>query len=443
MTIVILIIGPPCVGKTTLANGLSERLGLVHVSASSLFRSLEIENRSNERMQLELVLARIRKPDCFSGFILDNFPRSENQAQSLQSFGISVSEVVTCVLDLEASSQDVEARAAVRLVHRDTGLPAPSARSQEPEPETECSGLLAAAARSQEPEAEPENRTLAREPGGDVNMLMRRSGDSPERFRERLLRYAENIHGLRRFFESQSVPVVHLDGTQPRPQLLQRALLGINSSRDRARIDDPRDSFGASQGPVNGPVGQRELLEKLDLSRTWITEVEFKLVGLEEILNSWIRESENSNNWEIVTECKECGCQTTTSRYIGRSCEIDRSVLEEMKDLIQKSIAAIDEGQSIHVYLETKDLSIVGKCCFWFFICCNLNPIAGRLQSRLTKVKTRVSAFEASLSRARIARTATRTNQSVLCEFHRPVQIASRGRGGRSGHDDHDDGNDS
>src|SRR5450759_2042437 len=94
----LIVFGPPGAGKGTQAKRLESVLHLPHVASGDIFRDIRKQNtplahevRSYmdagnyvpDELTIELVLARLRKPDALQGFILDGFPRTEPQAEAL------------------------------------------------------------------------------------------------------------------------------------------------------------------------------------------------------------------------------------------------------------------------------------------------------------------------------------------------------------------------
>lgn len=90
--------GPPGSGKGTQAKRLAELRGWVHISTGDLLRDA-VRNRTPVGLTVEQVMKegrlvsdatvvdiideRLRRPDCARGFILDGFPRTLGQAESL------------------------------------------------------------------------------------------------------------------------------------------------------------------------------------------------------------------------------------------------------------------------------------------------------------------------------------------------------------------------
>ena len=96
----IVLLGPPGVGKGTQAKLIAETTGLPHVSSGDLFR----ENIKNETelgklaqsfmnkgelvpddVTISMIRGRLSRPDCKGGALLDGFPRTTVQADSLAS----------------------------------------------------------------------------------------------------------------------------------------------------------------------------------------------------------------------------------------------------------------------------------------------------------------------------------------------------------------------
>ncbi len=108
----IVLLGPPGVGKGTQAKILAETASLPHISSGDLFR----ENIKNETelgklaqsymnkgelvpddVTIGMIRARLSRPDCLNGALLDGFPRTSVQADALErllaEFGGSVNHV--------------------------------------------------------------------------------------------------------------------------------------------------------------------------------------------------------------------------------------------------------------------------------------------------------------------------------------------------------------
>lgn len=94
----LLFIGPPGAGKGTQAQRVAERLGIPHISTGDMFRD-HVSRATGLGKKVEAIMAagdyvpdeitvamlreRIAQPDAQNGFILDGFPRTEGQVESL------------------------------------------------------------------------------------------------------------------------------------------------------------------------------------------------------------------------------------------------------------------------------------------------------------------------------------------------------------------------
>jgi len=97
----ILFLGPPGVGKGTMAVRISALLGIPHVSTGDLFRK-NIEERTrlgievkkilnsgalvSDELTIEMLKTRLELDDAVNGFVLDGFPRTIPQAEALSEF---------------------------------------------------------------------------------------------------------------------------------------------------------------------------------------------------------------------------------------------------------------------------------------------------------------------------------------------------------------------
>ena len=94
----VVLLGPPGAGKGTQAVKLAEKLEVPHLSTGDLFREniangtklgleakryLDAGDLVPSELTNELVDDRLSKPDTNSGFILDGYPRSVQQAKAL------------------------------------------------------------------------------------------------------------------------------------------------------------------------------------------------------------------------------------------------------------------------------------------------------------------------------------------------------------------------
>ena len=94
----VVLLGAPGAGKGTQAKVLSERMELPHVASGDLFREalakdtrlgrlvrpyVESGQLVPDHITTEMVVERLMQPDCARGAILDGYPRTVEQARSL------------------------------------------------------------------------------------------------------------------------------------------------------------------------------------------------------------------------------------------------------------------------------------------------------------------------------------------------------------------------
>lgn len=126
----ILIMGPQGCGKGTQAAILSQRLGVPHLSMGQLLREARDQYEeirvAQERGELvpdqivrEVLVARLSKPDCVEGFILDAFPRSDAQYRSAEGV-LSPTAVIVINVPFEVSMDRMRSRARVEKRDDDT-----------------------------------------------------------------------------------------------------------------------------------------------------------------------------------------------------------------------------------------------------------------------------------------------------------------------------------
>ena len=145
----LVLLGPPGAGKGTQAQVLSEALGVPHVATGDLFRDhaergTALGQQASTYMRqgllvpdeivIDMLLERIGREDCRQGAVLDGFPRTIEQAQALDTWGVDR------VLQLVVSSEELARRLGGRLVCR--GCQTPYQREMAPEWCTACGGEL-------------------------------------------------------------------------------------------------------------------------------------------------------------------------------------------------------------------------------------------------------------------------------------------------------------
>jgi adenylate kinase len=129
----LILLGPPGVGKGTQALLLSERLGACHLSTGDLFRSAGARTQCQQTSAMTaaiecmrggglvsdstvwaVVRERVGCLHCSGGFILDGFPRTLSQAESLTQLMENEDLPLNAVVNYELPLDDIVCRLSGR-----------------------------------------------------------------------------------------------------------------------------------------------------------------------------------------------------------------------------------------------------------------------------------------------------------------------------------------
>lgn len=119
-----IFLGPPGVGKGTYASRIYPQLGIAHISTGDLLRA-ETKNETPlgkkakgfidkgqlvpDQLVIDMLLKRLKEADCRKGFILDGFPRTIAQAESLDK-ALKIDVVINLVLRDDFLIEKISAR---------------------------------------------------------------------------------------------------------------------------------------------------------------------------------------------------------------------------------------------------------------------------------------------------------------------------------------------
>ncbi len=127
----IIVIGPPGVGKGTYSEILSKKYNIPKISSGDLFHKAirdetvlgkKIRNYVShgdlvpDEIVIDLIKERLRKDDCKEGFLLDGFPRTIAQAESMERF-----KKIGKVLNFVAPDEEILSRLSGRRTCRKCG----------------------------------------------------------------------------------------------------------------------------------------------------------------------------------------------------------------------------------------------------------------------------------------------------------------------------------
>ncbi len=125
----VVLLGAPGSGKGTQAAMLSARLGVPAISTGDMLRAAVAAQTAlgarvqqvmaagalvEDRLMAEVVEERLHQDDAGRGFLLDGYPRTLAQAQTLDRILESQRQVLNCVLLLEVPEDVLIARAVAR-----------------------------------------------------------------------------------------------------------------------------------------------------------------------------------------------------------------------------------------------------------------------------------------------------------------------------------------
>lgn len=211
----IIMLGAPGAGKGTQAKQIAAKYGIPHISTGDIFRE-NIKNNTElgklakgymdrgelvpDEVVVDLVIDRIKADDCADGFILDGFPRTIPQAQSLKEALNKEKMALDYAIDVEVPDEVIIQRISGR-------------RSC-----TQCSAIYHV---DYHP---PKEAGVCDHDGAQ---LILRNDDKPETVHKRLSVYHEQTQPLIDYYKKENI-LVEIDGTQSTDQVFSAitAVLG-------------------------------------------------------------------------------------------------------------------------------------------------------------------------------------------------------------------------
>merc|ERR1719217_1393329 len=133
----IVLIGPPGSGKGTQAPIIKDKYSLCHLATGDLLRAavaagtemgkkakavMESGGLVSDDIVVGIIKDNIKTPECSKGFILDGFPRTVAQAESLDSMLVSERVgKIDAVLEFKVPDEILVDRICGRLIHAASG----------------------------------------------------------------------------------------------------------------------------------------------------------------------------------------------------------------------------------------------------------------------------------------------------------------------------------
>lgn len=197
----IIMLGAPGAGKGTQAKRIAEKYGIPHISTGDIFRAnikegTELGLKAKEYMDqgllvpdevtIGMLLDRIRQADCKNGYVLDGFPRTIPQAESLNKALADMGEAIDFAIDVDVPDENIVNRMGGRRA------------------------CLKCGATYHVEYAAPKAEGVCDACGSD---LVLRDDDKPETVQKRLTVYHEQTQPLIEYYKGQGV-LYSVDGTQ-------------------------------------------------------------------------------------------------------------------------------------------------------------------------------------------------------------------------------------
>ncbi len=187
-----IFLGPPGVGKGTLASKLSEKKGIKHISTGDIFRA-EIKNKTELGLKVinitsrgeyvpdeitnEIVKKVLTSKDIQdSGFLLDGYPRTINQAEFLIKEGLQPQKAILLDAPTEVIIERLSGRRACQKCKQNYHV-----KYKKPQQENICDL--------------------------DGETLIQRTDDMPEAIQKRLGVYKDQTKILIDFYQKQGILV--------------------------------------------------------------------------------------------------------------------------------------------------------------------------------------------------------------------------------------------
>lgn len=127
---IIVLVGPPGAGKGTQARRIADKYGIPQLSTGDMFREkiasgdelgkkikdiVESGNLVPSEITIQMIVDRIKEPDCANGFLLDGFPRNVEQAEGLEKALAEAGKSLDAVVQLDVNDDELVERISGRF----------------------------------------------------------------------------------------------------------------------------------------------------------------------------------------------------------------------------------------------------------------------------------------------------------------------------------------
>ena len=197
----IIMLGAPGAGKGTQAKMIADKYGVPHISTGDIFRAnikegTELGKKAKTYMDqgllvpdelvVDLVVDRVKNPDCAKGYVLDGFPRTIPQAECLDKALAEMNDSMDYAINIDVPDENIITRMGGRRA---------------------CVGCGATYHVVNIP---PKKEGICDRCGGE---LILRDDDKPETVKKRLDVYHEQTQPLIDYYTKKGI-IKDVDGTQ-------------------------------------------------------------------------------------------------------------------------------------------------------------------------------------------------------------------------------------
>ena len=204
----IIMLGAPGAGKGTQAKKIAAKYGIPHISTGDIFRAnikggTELGMKAKSYMDqgqlvpddvtIGMLLDRIAEADCENGYVLDGFPRTIPQAESLTEALDKLGQKMDFAIDVDVPDESIINRMSGRRAC--TGCGAPYHIVYNPSKKGDCCEVCG-------------------------EKLILRDDDKPETVQKRLGVYHEQTQPLIDYYKNQGI-LKSVDGTQPMDEVFK------------------------------------------------------------------------------------------------------------------------------------------------------------------------------------------------------------------------------
>lgn len=207
----LIILGPPGVGKGTIAKKLVEKYNIIHISTGDLLREAvknqtELGQKAKKFMNsgklvpddliIPLIKERIKKDDCKKDFILDGFPRTIAQLKALEKI-----TSIDKVLNLNSSEKTIIKRLSERRICK------------------KCGAIYHIT------NIPPKKEGICDKCGG---ILYQRNDDKPETIKKRLKTYKNQTEPLIGYYKNKDL-LADINAENKIEKIIEDSIAAINS----------------------------------------------------------------------------------------------------------------------------------------------------------------------------------------------------------------------